>query len=81
MLAGSRLVAFVATRRPFEAKAFYSDVVGLRLITDDSFALVFDAGGTILRIQKVAEVARRRTSPRAGTFATSAPCEIWPIEA
>ena len=57
MLAGSRLVAFLATRRPLEARAFYSDVVGLRLITDDPFALVFDAGGTMLRIQKVPEVA------------------------
>ncbi len=50
------LIAFVATRQPDRAKAFYGGVLGLRLITDDAFALVFDARGTMLRIAKVREL-------------------------
>jgi hypothetical protein len=34
----------------------YGDVLGLRLVSDESFALVFDSGGTTLRVQKVASV-------------------------
>ena len=32
---------------------FYSEVLGFRLMEDTPFALVFDANGTMLRIQKV----------------------------
>ena len=35
--------------------AFYRDVLGLRLLADEEHALVFDTGGTTLRIQKVRE--------------------------
>ena len=37
--------------------AFYRDVLGLALIEDSAFAIVFDANGTMLRIQKVSEHA------------------------
>jgi catechol 2,3-dioxygenase-like lactoylglutathione lyase family enzyme len=56
MLESSRLVAFVATAQPSLARAFYEGVLGLRLVTDDHFALVFDANGTTLRIAKVDEM-------------------------
>jgi catechol 2,3-dioxygenase-like lactoylglutathione lyase family enzyme len=45
--------AFVATTQPDEARAFYRDTLGLELTDEDPFALVFAAGNTILRIQKV----------------------------
>src|SRR5262249_46345646 len=32
------------------AKTFYSKVVGLKLVSEDPFALVFDAGGTMFRV-------------------------------
>ena len=56
MLGAAPLIAFVATSRPDEARAFYVDVLGLRLVADEPFALIFDAGGTALRIAKVQTV-------------------------
>ena len=47
------LVAFVATTNAALARRFYEGLLGLRLVTDDPFAIVFDANGTMLRIQKV----------------------------
>jgi catechol 2,3-dioxygenase-like lactoylglutathione lyase family enzyme len=55
MLNSSNVVAFVATGRPDEAKRFYEETLGLRLLTDDAFAVVFDANGVMLRVQKVQE--------------------------
>ena len=55
MLNQSKVVAFVATSRPDEAKSFYQETLGLRLLTDDAFAIVFDANGVMLRVQKVQE--------------------------
>ena len=53
MLAHCDVIAFTATARAEEARVFYSEVLGLRLLEDTPFALVFDANGTMLRIQKV----------------------------
>ena len=55
MLCNSSVVALVATSRSEDAKSFYEDVLGLRLVTDDAFAIVFDANGVMLRVQKVQE--------------------------
>ncbi len=48
-----RMVGFVLTAKPDEAKRFYSEVLGFRFIKDDGFALVFDAHGTMIRAAKV----------------------------
>lgn len=53
MLNQSTVVAFVATSKPDSARSFYEETLGLRLITDDAFAVVFDANGVMLRVQKV----------------------------
>ncbi len=53
MLAQCALIAFIATTQPEQAKVFYGEALGLRLMEDTPFALVFDAHGTMLRIQKV----------------------------
>jgi len=45
MLAERELMAFVATSRADESLAFYRDVLGLRFVADEPFALVFDAQG------------------------------------
>ena len=55
MLNKSNLVAFIASSRPEEAKRFYADTLGLKLLTDDPFAIVFDAHGLMLRVQKLVE--------------------------
>jgi catechol 2,3-dioxygenase-like lactoylglutathione lyase family enzyme len=52
MLSGSKLAAFIATSKPKEARSFYEDVLGLKLVSDEEYAIVFDANGTTLRVQK-----------------------------
>jgi catechol 2,3-dioxygenase-like lactoylglutathione lyase family enzyme len=49
-LAGLPVMAFVATAHPDQARAFYADILGLKLTAEDPFALTFDAGGTTLRV-------------------------------
>jgi catechol 2,3-dioxygenase-like lactoylglutathione lyase family enzyme len=56
MLGTAKIQAFIPTRDAEAAKRFYADVLGLRFVADDSFALVFDAGGTELRLQRVREL-------------------------
>jgi catechol 2,3-dioxygenase-like lactoylglutathione lyase family enzyme len=53
----SRLVCFVATADADRARAFYQDTLGLTLVEDGGYALVFDANGTQLRVQRVDAVA------------------------
>jgi catechol 2,3-dioxygenase-like lactoylglutathione lyase family enzyme len=57
ILGSQELVAFVATREPSRAKKFYRDTLGLPLVSEDEFALVFDVAGTVLRVTRVQEVA------------------------
>ena len=56
MLNTSKVISFVATKRPAAARKFYQETLGLSLVSDDPFALVFDANGTMLRVQKVKEL-------------------------
>jgi len=49
-------MAFSATADAARATEFYRDKLGLKLVSDEGFAVVFDAGGTMLRLQKVQEV-------------------------
>ena len=55
MLSNNKLVAFAPTTNPAKAKMFYKDILGLTLLSEDHFALVFDANGTILRVTPVRE--------------------------
>jgi catechol 2,3-dioxygenase-like lactoylglutathione lyase family enzyme len=57
MLATSDVIAFAPTRALPEARSFYEDILGLRLVNEDPYAVVFDAHGTMLRITLVAEPA------------------------
>jgi catechol 2,3-dioxygenase-like lactoylglutathione lyase family enzyme len=56
MLGASTVMAFVATTDATRARAFYGDVLGIRFVADEPFALVFETAGTTLRVQKVARV-------------------------
>lgn len=49
-------MAFVATAKADAARQFYGSVLGLALIEDTAFALVFNSNGTALRIQKVQQL-------------------------
>lgn len=53
MLGNAKLMAFVAISDALRARAFYEGVLGLRLVAEEEFALVFDANDTMLRLQKV----------------------------
>ena len=55
MLRLNSLVAFIPTRDADRAREFYVNVVGLRFVSDDGFALVMDSNGTMIRIAKVGE--------------------------
>ncbi len=57
MLNTCKIAAFVATGNPERSRVFYETVLGLKFISDEQYAIVFDANGTTLRIQKVQEVA------------------------
>jgi catechol 2,3-dioxygenase-like lactoylglutathione lyase family enzyme len=52
MLANCQIAAFVATANPEKARDFYENTLGLKLVSDEEYAIVFDADGTTLRIQK-----------------------------
>jgi catechol 2,3-dioxygenase-like lactoylglutathione lyase family enzyme len=39
------------------ARAFFTDTLGLTLVSEDDFALVYDLGGTILRVSIVPDFA------------------------
>ena len=53
MLGSINIVAFVPTKDPDKARAFYEGVLGLRFVKDDGFALVLDANGIMIRVAKV----------------------------
>jgi catechol 2,3-dioxygenase-like lactoylglutathione lyase family enzyme len=54
MLADAAVIAFTATTKPDQALAFYRDRLGLTLIEDSEFALIFRTGGILLRVERVA---------------------------
>jgi catechol 2,3-dioxygenase-like lactoylglutathione lyase family enzyme len=54
MLGNATLTAFLATTQADRAAEFYRDTLGLRFVSEDGYALVLDADGVELRIQKVA---------------------------
>jgi catechol 2,3-dioxygenase-like lactoylglutathione lyase family enzyme len=53
ILTTSKVIAFVATTNAARAKAFYGGTLGLPLVSEDRFAVVFDANGTMLRVTPV----------------------------
>ena len=56
MLTDKQLKAFVPTVKPAEAKKFYKDILGLTFLSEDNYALEFNANGTLLRITIVPEL-------------------------
>lgn len=55
MLSAARIIAFVPSRDLGRAKAFYVETLGLKFVSQDSFALVLNGNGTMVRIAKVGE--------------------------
>ena len=55
MLGSCSVIAFVPTVQPDRARTFYETVLGLRFVSEDHYALMFDANGVRLRIALVQE--------------------------
>jgi len=55
-LAAHPIIAFVLTSDPAKARAFYEGILGLRFISQDRFAIVFEAHGNMLRVGVVDKV-------------------------
>jgi predicted enzyme related to lactoylglutathione lyase len=56
MLSHQKLKSFIPTVNPAKAKEFYMNTLGLTLLSEDNYALEFDANGTLLRIATVPEL-------------------------
>ena len=56
MLGNAKITTFVGTRDAARATAFYRDVLGLKLVEESPFAVVFDSGGVMLRVTSVREL-------------------------
>lgn len=55
MLGAHDIIAFVPTTNAQLAREFYEQTLGLKFVSDDSFALVFEANGNMLRVVKLKE--------------------------
>lgn len=56
MLGTAKLAGFVGTTNAEAARDFYENKLGLKFVSDEQYALLFDSGGTRLRVQKVHKV-------------------------
>jgi len=63
MLGKADLVAFVPTRNPKKSRRFYEKTLGLKFVSEDPFALVFNAHGVMLRIANVSSVKEFKPAP------------------
>jgi len=52
-LRSAEMVSFLATNDAARSREFFEKKLGFDLVSDDSYALVFDAHGRSLRIQKL----------------------------
>ncbi len=50
------LTAFIPVRDLREAQSFYGEVLGLRVTGESPYAVVLDAGGTMLRLAQVEDL-------------------------
>lgn len=53
MLAKNKIIGFVPIKDAERARTFYEKALGLKFVSDDGFALVFDANGNMLRLVKM----------------------------
>ena len=53
MLTDQRLKAFVSATQPDKARQFYSEKLGLKLLSEDSYGIEFETNGAHLRVSFV----------------------------
>jgi catechol 2,3-dioxygenase-like lactoylglutathione lyase family enzyme len=52
MLGSTDIIAFVPTKDSEKARSFYEGVLGLRFVSEDGYAAIFNANGVMLRVVK-----------------------------
>ncbi len=63
MLGEMDIVAFVPSKNPRKARAFYEGILGLKFVSEDPFAAVFDANGVMIRVANVSSVKGFKPAP------------------
>jgi catechol 2,3-dioxygenase-like lactoylglutathione lyase family enzyme len=63
VLGTADVVAFVPTRNPQRARAFYEHTLGLEFVSEDPFALVFNANGVTVRVADVSSIEDFKPAP------------------
>ena len=55
MLGSQSIVGFIPTKDFRRAKTFYGDTLGLRVVSEDQFAVAFESAATMIRVVKVGD--------------------------
>ena len=55
MLGSQSIVGFIPTKDFARAKTFYGDTLGLRVVSEDQFAVAFESAATMIRVVKVGD--------------------------
>ena len=63
MLGAKDVVAFVPSKNPAKARAFYETILGLHFVSEDPFALVLDGNGVMIRVANVSSVKGFKPAP------------------
>ncbi len=56
MLASEKIIGFVPITDAARARSFYAEKLGLKFVSEDPFAVVFESSGNMLRLTRVQEV-------------------------
>jgi catechol 2,3-dioxygenase-like lactoylglutathione lyase family enzyme len=51
-LGSANVMTFIAAKDAAVSRDFYENILGLTVASEDDFAIVFDLGGTMMRMQK-----------------------------
>jgi catechol 2,3-dioxygenase-like lactoylglutathione lyase family enzyme len=63
VLGAMDIVAFVPSKNPTKARAFYEGILGLKFVSEDPFAAVFDANGVMIRVANISSVKGFKPAP------------------
>ena len=53
-----KVIGFIPVRDVVAAKKFYGETLGLKVVSEDNFAVVLDANGTMVRLVRMGEEFR-----------------------
>jgi catechol 2,3-dioxygenase-like lactoylglutathione lyase family enzyme len=57
------VIAFVPCVKPERIRPFYEHTLGLRFVTEDAFAIVFEANGVLVRVVNLAGTPGHKPAP------------------